>query len=100
MLSELLDMSADVISIRPEERNLAYEREGLPVAAILTRATSIKVGERAGADLVIAGTYRVDGEKDKETVTVAARLIDIREGRVVRGDRRRQSRERGECEQR
>jgi tetratricopeptide (TPR) repeat protein len=83
MLSELLDMSADVISIRPEERNLAYEREGLPVAAILTRATSIKVGERAGADLVIAGTYRVDGEKDKETVTVAARLIDIREGRVV-----------------
>lgn len=84
MLSELLDLSADVISIRPEDRNVAYEREGLPVAAILTRATTIKVGERAGADLVIAGTYRVDGEeKGKETVTVAARLIDIREGRVV-----------------
>lgn len=84
MLSELLDLGADVVSIRPEERDLAYEREGLPVAAILTRATSIKVGERAGADLVIAGTYRVDGlELGKETVTVAARLIDIREGRVV-----------------
>lgn len=84
MLSELLDLGADVVSIRPDERNLAYEREGLPVAAILTRATSIKIGERAGADLVIAGTYRVDGtEKGKETVTVAARLIDIREGRVV-----------------
>ncbi len=83
MLSELLDLSADVVSIRPEERNLAYEREGLPLAAILTRATSIKIGDRAGADLIIAGTYRVDGEKDKETVTVAARLIDIREGRVV-----------------
>jgi tetratricopeptide (TPR) repeat protein len=81
MLSELLD-SSGFAAIRPDERNLAYEREGLPTTAILTRATSIKVGERAGADLVIVGTYRVDGEKSKETVTVSARLVDIREGRI------------------
>jgi tetratricopeptide (TPR) repeat protein len=83
MLSELLDTSADITSIRPDERNLAYEREGLPTTAVLTRATSIKIGERADADLIIVGTYRVDGEKGKETITVTGRLIDIREGRLI-----------------
>ncbi len=83
MLSELLEMSSDLASIRPDERNLAYDREGLPATAVLTRATAIKVGERAGADLMIVGTYRVDGEKSKETITVSARLIDLREGRII-----------------
>jgi tetratricopeptide (TPR) repeat protein len=82
MLSELLDRAGH-ITIRPDERNLAYEREGLPATAILTRATSIKIGERAGADLIIVGTYRVDGLKDKETITVTARMVDIREGRIA-----------------
>ena len=83
MLSELLDASGDLQTLRPDERTLAYEREGLPPTAVLTRATSIKVGERAGADLIIIGTYRVDGEKSKETITVTARMIDLREGRVI-----------------
>ncbi len=83
MLSELLDSSSDLSSIRPDERNLAYEREGLPATAVLTHATSIKIGERADADLIITGTYRVDGEKGKETITVSGRLIDLREGRLV-----------------
>src|SRR5262249_13056642 len=83
MLSELLDTSTDLTSIRPDERNLAYEREGLPATAVLTRATSIKIGERADADLIIVGTYRVDGEKGKETITVTARLVDLREGRLI-----------------
>jgi tetratricopeptide (TPR) repeat protein len=82
MLSELLDRS-DLSSIRPDERDLAYEREGLPTSTVLTRATTIKVGERAGADLIVLGTYRVDGEKEKETITVSARLVDIREGRII-----------------
>lgn len=83
MLSELLDTSNDITSIRPDERSLAYEREGLPTTAVLTRATSIKIGERAEADLIIVGTYRIDGEKSKETITVTARLIDLREGRII-----------------
>jgi tetratricopeptide (TPR) repeat protein len=83
MLSELLDATNDLTSIRPDERNLAYERLGLPTTAVLTRATSIKIGEQAEADLIIVGTYRVDGEKNKETITVTARLIDLREGRLV-----------------
>src|SRR3954468_24069131 len=61
MLSELLDTSSDITSIRPDERTRACEREGLPATAVLTRATSIKIGERAAADLIIVGTYRVDG---------------------------------------
>jgi tetratricopeptide (TPR) repeat protein len=83
MLSELLDTTGDLQSLRPDERTLAYEREGLPPTAVLTRATSIKVGERAKADLIIIGTYRVDGEKSKETITVTARMIDLREGRII-----------------
>jgi tetratricopeptide (TPR) repeat protein len=82
MLSELIDLRG-FITVRPDERNLAYERESLPSTAILTHATSIKVGERAGADMIIIGTYRVDGDKNNETITATARLIDIREGRVV-----------------
>jgi tetratricopeptide (TPR) repeat protein len=82
MLSELVD-ARGFTSVRPDERNLAYEREKLPPTAILTRATSIKVGERAGADMIIVGTYRVDGDKNSETLTATARLIDIREGRIV-----------------
>jgi tetratricopeptide (TPR) repeat protein len=82
MLSELLDLRG-FITVRPDERNLAYERESLPSTAILTHATSIKVGERAGADMIIIGTYRVDGDKNSETITATARLVDIREGRLV-----------------
>jgi tetratricopeptide (TPR) repeat protein len=43
----------------------------------------IKIAERAGANLVVMGSYRISGEGRESTVTVTARVIDIREGRLV-----------------
>jgi TolB-like protein len=81
-LSDLLDRPG-MVAIRPDERNVAYKQEGLPPTAILTRATMIKIAERAGADLVVMGTYRIAGEGRESTITISARVIDIREGRLV-----------------
>lgn len=81
-LSDLLDKPG-LVGIRPDERNVAYKQEGLPPSAILTRATMIKIAERAGANLVVMGTYRIAGEGRDSTIAITARVIDIREGRVV-----------------
>jgi len=103
-LADLLDKPS-LIAIRSDERNVAYKQEGLPPTAILTRATMIKIAERAGANLVVMGTYRITVEdaraeqaeaasqsgapasntddKSGRRITITARLIDIREGRQV-----------------
>jgi tetratricopeptide (TPR) repeat protein/nucleotide-binding universal stress UspA family protein len=81
-LADLLDKPG-LVAIRSDERNVAYKQEGLPPSAILTRATMIKIAERAGANLVVMGTYRVAGEGREATVTISARVVDIREGRLV-----------------
>lgn len=81
-LADLLDKPG-LVAIRPDERNVAYKQEGLPPSAILTRATMIKIAERAGANLVVMGTYRIAGEGRDSTITITARVIDIREGRLA-----------------
>lgn len=81
-LADLLDKPG-LVAIRPDERNVAYKQEGLPPTAILTRATMIKIAERAGANLVVMGTYRIAGEGRDSTITITARVVDIREGRLA-----------------
>lgn len=81
-LADLLDKPG-LVAIRPDERNVAYKQEGLPPTAILTRATMIKIAERAGANLVVMGTYRIAGEGRDSTITITARVIDIQEGRLA-----------------
>lgn len=81
-LADLLDKPG-LVAIRPDERNVAYKQEGLPPSAILTRATMIKIAERAGANLVVMGTYRIAGEGRDSTITITARVVDIREGRLA-----------------
>jgi len=81
-LADLLDKPG-LVGIRPDERNVAYKQEGLPPTAILTRATMIKIAERAGANLVVMGTYRIDGQGRESSITITARVIDIREGRLA-----------------
>lgn len=81
-LSDLLDKPG-LVAIRSDERNVAFKQEGLPATAILTRATMIKIAERAGANLVVMGTYRIAGEGRDSTITISARVVDIREGRLV-----------------
>ncbi len=81
-LADLFDKPG-LVAIRPDERNVAYKQEGLPPTAILTRATMIKIAERAGASLVVMGTYRIAGEGRESTIAITARVVDIREGRLV-----------------
>ncbi|MBI3654320.1 MAG: tetratricopeptide repeat protein [Acidobacteria bacterium] len=110
-LGDALDKPGLVV-IRSDERNVAYKQEGLSPSAILTRATMIKIAERAGANLVVIGTYRIADEREKETaaetppvkkdgkakdnksapapekkvertISITARVIDIREGRLL-----------------
>jgi tetratricopeptide (TPR) repeat protein len=108
-LGDALDKPGLVV-IRSDERNVAYKQEGLSPAAILTRATMIKIAERAGANLVVIGTYRITDEREKEptgeqpqgsqpgrttkseaqaekkierTISITTRVIDIREGRLL-----------------
>lgn len=72
-----------LVAIQSDERDVAYKQEGLPTSAILTKATMIKIAERAGANFLIMGTYRVTGEGREGAIAVSARVIDIREGRLV-----------------
>ncbi len=84
-LSNLLSNSA-VIPLDIEERNLAYERLGLTPTVVLTRASAIKIGEKAGADIILVGNYNIFGEGKSRTITITARMIDLREGRAIGND--------------
>ena len=81
-LALLLDKPG-LSAIQPEERDVAYKQEGLPTTAILTRATMIKIAERAGANLVVMGTYRVNGEGRESQIAITARTVNISEGRLM-----------------
>jgi len=82
LFADLLEIPG-LRTINPDERNLAYERVGVPSTAILTRATVIKIAEKANADLVLIGSYSVRGDGRDASISITARLIDIREGRLV-----------------
>jgi tetratricopeptide (TPR) repeat protein len=60
------------------ERVRAFDQLHLPMSAVLSRATVIKVGHILGASEVIWGTFRVTGEE----LSVEARSIRIDVGRL------------------
>lgn len=62
-----------------DERNLAYEKIGLQPSVLLTRATALKIADKAGADLLITGTYRIEGSAGNQLISVTTRIIDVRE---------------------
>jgi tetratricopeptide (TPR) repeat protein len=59
-----------------EERVLAFDRLQLPMPAVLTRATMIRVGELIGASEIIFGDVHLG-----DTLTVRARTIHLGPGR-------------------
>ena len=61
-----------------EERVSAFERLQLPSAAVLSRATVIKVAQFVGATEVVVGGYQVTGD----TLAVTVRVIGLAEGRL------------------
>jgi tetratricopeptide (TPR) repeat protein len=81
-MSDLLEIPGLVVLSR-DERNLAYERQGLHTNAILARAAMIKVAEAAQANLVLIGDYDIGGDQNNVTIAITAKLIETREGRLV-----------------
>jgi tetratricopeptide (TPR) repeat protein len=65
-------------AITREERRAAFDRLGVPPAAVLTDATVIRVGQLVGASQVIVGTLQLAGE----TLQVRARSIVLETGRI------------------
>jgi len=65
-------------AITRDERVQAFDQLHLPVAAALSRATVIKVGQLLGASEVIAGSFRLSGEE----LVVEAHSIRIEVGRL------------------
>jgi tetratricopeptide (TPR) repeat protein len=71
-----------------QERDRALGRLGLTAEDLLTRAVMIRLAEELGANLALIGEYdlnRLDGDlaPGKPTVSLTARLIETREGRLV-----------------
>src|SRR5436190_5326158 len=84
-LADLLS-TPGLIPLGVEERNLAYERLGLSPTSILTRATAIRLAEKAGANLLVIGTYNISGDAKSRTIAITARVIDLRAGRAIGND--------------
>ena len=65
-------------AITRDERVQAFDQLHLPIAASLSRATVIKVGQLLGASEVIAGSFRLEGDE----LIVDAHSIRIEVGRM------------------
>jgi Tfp pilus assembly protein PilF/TolB-like protein len=65
-------------AITRDERVDAFEQLHLPVAAALSRATVIKVGQLVGASEVIAGSFSLEGDE----LTVEAHSVRMDAGRL------------------
>lgn len=66
--------SADIYIIPRDDRNVAFDRMGVPLAAHLSRETLYRISEQIDADYVVMGKYDYDGQ----TFTARAQLLDMK----------------------
>ena len=78
LLSDLLE-AADETVVDREERLRAFDRLQLRSAAVLSRASSLTVGNAVGAIAVIIGTLEMNGEQ----LQVRARVVRLDTGRML-----------------
>lgn len=83
-LSDLLRVPGLVV-LSNDEREMAYQRLGLPLTTIPSLATAIRLARAANATMVVLGNYSVNVGEDKSTGTLlgAARVIKVNEGRLM-----------------
>lgn len=84
-LSELLNVPG-IVSVSSDERELAYQRLRLPLTALPSRATTIKIARESRASLVVVGKYTVvPARREGEIATVegTAQVIRVNEGRFT-----------------
>jgi tetratricopeptide (TPR) repeat protein/TolB-like protein len=78
LLSDYLAAAGDA-AIDRDERIRAFDRLQLPAMAVLSRASSIKVGHAVGAVTVVSGRFEVSGTD----LIVHARVIRLDTGRLL-----------------
>jgi tetratricopeptide (TPR) repeat protein len=83
-LADLLRVPGLVV-LSNDERELAYQRLGLPLTTIPSLATAIRLARAANATMVVLGTYSVSLSPDKSAAVLlgAARVIKVNEGRLM-----------------
>jgi tetratricopeptide (TPR) repeat protein/TolB-like protein len=78
LVGEALD-SGDIEVVAREQRVLAYDRLQFPPLAILSRASSIKVGQAVAATAVVVGRVEAEGAD----LVLTARMIRLDSGRLL-----------------
>jgi tetratricopeptide (TPR) repeat protein len=86
-LADLLKVPGLVV-LSNDERELAYQRLGLPLTTIPSLATAIRLARAANATMIVLGTYTVNTITAGEDKTAAAllgtaRVIKVNEGRLM-----------------
>src|SRR5262247_3452587 len=82
LIGDVLDAHG-VSVINVDTRNLAFERLRLSPSDLLTRAAMIRVAGAAQANLALVGEFDIGESKESVTISITARLIETREGRLV-----------------
>jgi tetratricopeptide (TPR) repeat protein len=82
LIGDVLDAhGVSVINI--DKRNLAFEKLRLSPSDLMTRAAMIRVAGAAQANLALVGEFDIGESKESVTISITARLIETREGRLV-----------------
>lgn len=82
LIGDVLDAhGVSVVDI--DRRNLAFEKMNLSPSDLLTRAAMIRVAGAAQANLALVGEFDIGESKEVVTISIVARLIETREGRLV-----------------
>lgn len=82
LIGDVLDAhGVGVVNI--EMRNLAFERMRLSPSDLLTRAAMIRVAGAAQANLALVGEFDIGETNEGVTISIMARLIETREGRLA-----------------
>ena len=78
LLSDAID-AAGFETVGRDERVAAFERLQLPVAATLSRASTVKVGQAVGATGVVVGRIELEANQ----LVVTARMVRLDSGRLM-----------------
>ncbi|MGH9754622.1 MAG: tetratricopeptide repeat protein, partial [Blastocatellia bacterium] len=82
LIGDVLDAQGiGVVNI--DRRNTAFEKMNLSPSDLLTRAAMIHVAGAAQANLALVGEFDIGENKEGVTISIAARLIETSEGRLV-----------------
>src|SRR5499427_729396 len=82
LIGDVLDAHG-IRVVNIDARNQAFEKMRLSPSDLLTRAAMIRVAGAAQANLALVGEFDIGEAKESVTISITARLIETREGRLV-----------------